>query len=294
MTQVITELDQKWHQQRQKLVEFKQKNGHCMVPQGYEQDKSLGQWVSRQRTLYTNNNMGQDRKELLNEIGFVWKADNLVARIAAGRAKGDDMRWRQKYEKLVEFQRKNGHCIVPKVFVQDKALGNWVSAQRKKYASNTLREDRKDLLEALEFVWNVEQHCEWNFQYNKLVEFQRKNGQCIIVPEDIDNQALAIWVVEQRTRCTNNKMQQERKELLDKIGGFHWRFPALAAHSSTKDNVRSIVIGSFQALVRSFIFLTLVLFMLGLFVGIGVGSVHQQCGFPKRRKRKNGTSARSG
>jgi hypothetical protein len=45
-----------------------------MVPFSYEQDKSLGRWVDTQRTYHNNNKLRLDRKELLDEIGFVWKA----------------------------------------------------------------------------------------------------------------------------------------------------------------------------------------------------------------------------
>jgi hypothetical protein len=41
-----------------------------MVPQSYEQDKSLGRWVSKQQTLHKNNKLGLDRKRILEEIGF--------------------------------------------------------------------------------------------------------------------------------------------------------------------------------------------------------------------------------
>jgi 4-hydroxybenzoate polyprenyltransferase len=34
-----------WHQQYEKLVEFKRKNGHCSVPIRYGHDKALGRWV---------------------------------------------------------------------------------------------------------------------------------------------------------------------------------------------------------------------------------------------------------
>jgi len=228
MTEVMTELDKRWHLQYQKLPEFKRKNGHCMVPRGYKEDKSLGSWVSLQRTFHTNKKIRQDRKKLLNELGFVWrvdtakwKADMIVAHIP-----GEDKKWHQQYDKLLEFKRKNDHCIVPTKYKENKFLGGWVSNQRRLNTKKKMRQDRKELLDELGFVWNV--------------------------------------------------------------------YDLAARSSTTDDNVRGLVIGSFHDLVRSFIFLTLVLFMLGLFVGIGVGSVHQQCGFPKRRKRRSGTSARSG
>jgi hypothetical protein len=51
-----------------------------MVRRRYEQDKSLGRWVHQQRTDHNKNKIRQDRKRLLDEIGFAWKADTLAAR----------------------------------------------------------------------------------------------------------------------------------------------------------------------------------------------------------------------
>jgi uncharacterized protein YbgA (DUF1722 family) len=82
--------DKLWSQQHVKLVEFKRKYGHCMVPSKYEQDPSLGKWVTNQRTNHINNNIRRDRKELLDKIGFAWK----VYILAASRASTPDVRSR--------------------------------------------------------------------------------------------------------------------------------------------------------------------------------------------------------
>jgi hypothetical protein len=44
--------DKKWNKQHETLLKFKGISGHCMVPQSYEQDKSLGIWASTQRTFH--------------------------------------------------------------------------------------------------------------------------------------------------------------------------------------------------------------------------------------------------
>ena len=78
----------KWNLQYEKLVEFKQINGHCIVPRSYEQDKAFGAWVSMQRRVHTNNTIRLERKELLDELGFVWR----VAPITAHTSTMDDVR----------------------------------------------------------------------------------------------------------------------------------------------------------------------------------------------------------
>jgi hypothetical protein len=141
-----TDNDKLWHQHYEKLVDFKRKNGHCVVPFKYQEDKFLGQWVSHQRTFHKYNKLRLDRKGILDEIGFVWKAytDN-----------ENDKLWHQQYEKLVEFKRKKGHCLVPRKYELDKSLGMWVSKQRSLHCHNTIRLDREGLLDEIEFVWKA-------------------------------------------------------------------------------------------------------------------------------------------
>jgi hypothetical protein len=148
----MTELDKKWNMQYEQLVEYKRKKGDCLVPRKYEQDKSLTEWVSQQRTRHKDETIRPDRKKLLDEIEFVWKPDH------AHRAhdfKPDDKLWHQQYEKLLEYKRINGHCKVPKPYAKDKALGAWVSNQRARHTNNKMLPDRKELLDAIEFVWKV-------------------------------------------------------------------------------------------------------------------------------------------
>jgi nitrate reductase assembly molybdenum cofactor insertion protein NarJ len=85
----MADLDKKWNMQYEKLVEFKRKKGHCIVPYMYKEDKSLGQWVLTQRRAHTKSKLRPDRKELLDKIGFAWHAGN-VNNIAI-----QDKKWHQ-------------------------------------------------------------------------------------------------------------------------------------------------------------------------------------------------------
>jgi hypothetical protein len=125
--------DKLWHQQHEKLVEFKRKKGHCLVPTKYEQDKSLGLWVNKQRSFHNNSKLRLDRMKLLDELDFVW----IVER---GR-NIDDKVWKQQDEKLVEFKRKKGHCLVPQKYDQDPPLADWVSTQRSLHGDNCVEDD---------------------------------------------------------------------------------------------------------------------------------------------------------
>jgi hypothetical protein len=184
----MTERDNAWNKQYEQLVEFKRKNGHWIVPRRCKEDASLGKWVSYQRHFHRQNRLRLDRKGLLDEIGFPWRAVN------------GDPKWQQQYEKLVEFQRKNGNCLVPQKYQEDVVLGNWVNTQRQFHSNNKLRLDRTGLLEEIGFAWEA--------------------------PRGGNTES------RQRQFHANNKIPIYRKELLDELGSA-WKADTVAARSST-------------------------------------------------------------
>jgi hypothetical protein len=138
----MTGFDSKlWNKQYEQLVEFEGKNGHCLVPQKYQEDASLGKWVNKQRRINVNNKLRVDRKGLLDEIGFAWNVKQT---------------WHQQYEKLVAFKQKNGNCLVPRNYKEDASLGTWVSTQRMTHTNNILLPGRKKLLDEIDFVWKAD------------------------------------------------------------------------------------------------------------------------------------------
>uniref|UniRef100_A0A7S3P091 Helicase-associated domain-containing protein n=1 Tax=Amphora coffeiformis TaxID=265554 RepID=A0A7S3P091_9STRA len=77
-----------------RLVAFKQRNGHCLVPKRYAEDPKLGTWVETQRVQYKrlqreydetrgvesvqpNKRLNQERLRKLHEIGFAWSAKHV-------------------------------------------------------------------------------------------------------------------------------------------------------------------------------------------------------------------------
>jgi uncharacterized protein YdcH (DUF465 family) len=63
--------DRKWFDMYGQLVEFQRQHKHTMVPVAWP---GLGTWVSRQRRVYKEGRMDDDRKALLQELDFVWVA----------------------------------------------------------------------------------------------------------------------------------------------------------------------------------------------------------------------------
>lgn len=67
-----------WEANFQKLVAFKDENGHCNVPRKYPTDQQLGTWVNTQRRTYTKKPVTDwtetelDRFGRLYDLGFDW------------------------------------------------------------------------------------------------------------------------------------------------------------------------------------------------------------------------------
>ena len=72
-----------------------------------------------------------------------------------------EKRWMQRYEELLQFQQKHGHCRVPHGFLENRKLSWWVMNQRAQYnllkvgKRSWLTQDRVTLLDAIGFDWNL-------------------------------------------------------------------------------------------------------------------------------------------
>jgi hypothetical protein len=66
----VWNVQNEWRVMYESLVAYKKKHGTTIVPQQYEADPQLGNWVQNQRRTCEE----EDRIDLLNEIGFVWIA----------------------------------------------------------------------------------------------------------------------------------------------------------------------------------------------------------------------------
>jgi Helicase associated domain. len=127
------------------LVQFKEVHGHCNVPQDYPENKSLGAWVTAQRTRRRKpNGLDPEQMNKLDSIGFVWNPHDELA-----------IAWQQKLEELAQFKAIHGHCNVPAKYSVNKPLGAWVDTQRtrRRGRGKSLDPDQIDKLDAIGFVW---------------------------------------------------------------------------------------------------------------------------------------------
>mmetsp|Transcript_2810 Transcript_2810/g.5946 ORF Transcript_2810/g.5946 Transcript_2810/m.5946 type:complete len:1245 (-) Transcript_2810:653-4387(-) len=90
--------------------------------------------------------------------------------------------WKQRYDELVQFKNQFGHTNVPEPYQPNLALGIWVKEQRQQYKlllrgkPSRITNVRVQLLEAIDFEWQVAETFEWKRRYRELQLFKSRFG----------------------------------------------------------------------------------------------------------------------
>ena len=181
-----------------KLVEFKNKYGHCDVKQ--KDDINLYNWCIMNRREFILNKLKQWKIDKLNSVGFIWDVHEYEFNI--------------QFNKLVEFKNKYDHFNVKK---KDGAkLYNWCCSIRSQFNKKKLNQWKIDKLNSIGFIWDVLEY-EFNLQFNKLVEFKNTYGHCNVKQKD--DIELYNWC--KGTRCQSSTIKQWKIDKLNSIG-FIW------------------------------------------------------------------------
>jgi hypothetical protein len=62
-----------WNDRYEEMVKYKRQKGDCNVPCQYKANKKLGMWVSQQRQMYKREKLSEERKSMLEKVGFKWE-----------------------------------------------------------------------------------------------------------------------------------------------------------------------------------------------------------------------------
>lgn len=168
-----------WEQRYQDLVAFRNANGHCMVPREYPQNPDLSHWARGQLNQRRLGSLSQERRERLDALGFVW--DQVSEK------------WEQRFQELVAFTKRYGHCNVPQHYFENPALGSWLSCRRRDKRNGRLSTEREGRLAALGVVWNTKD-ATWEERLQQLIDLKSRDGHC----EPPTTSSLGRWLSEQR------------------------------------------------------------------------------------------------
>lgn len=149
-----------------------------------------------------------------------------------------DKTWVLQYEALAEFKRTHGHCHVqrntPDKFHPNHKLALWVNRQRKAHDKKLLPQNRKEMLDALDFYWNPNDYT-WDEHYRVIVALKNEHGH-VNIPfstNDVNDsnriyQPHMEWAKQQRVqhimreKNMHNMMSDWRLQKLESIG-FQWK-----------------------------------------------------------------------
>jgi hypothetical protein len=240
---VWDDLERRWEVAQTALTVYKEEHGDLLVPNAFEVPSSapwaeetwgmnLGRTVSsiRSRGDYLSDDK-PERKEWLDEIGFVW--DDL------------ERRWEAAQTALTVYKEEHGNLNVPSRFVIPSSapwaeetwgmnLGSIVNDIRSK--GNYLSDDkpeRKEWLDEMGFVWD-DLERRWEVAQTALTVYKEEHGD-LNVPVAFVIPSSAPWAEEtwgmhlgsivhtirsQGTYLSDDK--PERKEWLNEMG-FRWR-----------------------------------------------------------------------
>ena len=129
-------------------------------------------------------------------------------------------RWNKMFLRLVTYKNNHKTTNVPRKYVKDPKLGQWVRNQRQCYKKETISESRVKRLNSIGFFWDPTD-TKWKEMYHRLVAYKNKHKSTNVPKGFTNDPQLAIWVSHQRTSFNKKELSMDRINLLESIG-FIW------------------------------------------------------------------------
>ena len=214
----------------QELMEFKQRFGHCNVCSRSREYSSLGIWCSNLRTAYriirkgeapTRYKLSDDNMQRLENAGFKWSFISTFD---------------ERFDELMEFKDKFGHCNMSSRSNDYRYLGIWCSHLRAAYKSIhkgetpniKLSNENVERLENAGFKWRLK-NSTFDERFDELMEFKDEFGHCNVSSISKDYLTLGQWCSSlrqsyrkiQKGETPNNKLSNENIKRLEDAG-FKW------------------------------------------------------------------------
>lgn len=130
--------DSKWEAFYQAAEKYAEEKRTLLVPVAYTTSSGLhlGTWIQRQRKLYREGKLSQERKAKLDSIGMAWETEDP---------------WKMRFEVVRRYYKEHGTLTIPQNLIIDGIwAGKWIAQQKKWYENGEkLTEEQRKLLEEL-------------------------------------------------------------------------------------------------------------------------------------------------
>lgn len=203
-------VDRVWENGFIEAKNYSEEYGNLSVPKNYRSntDFPLGIWIQRQRSLYKNNKISEDRFKRLTDVGMNWNPDN----------------WESRFNLVKQYYEEHGNInISQKEVIQGIWLGKWIVSQKKAMQEGKLTSEQIEMLKTLPMEEVGRKDNRWWSMYEEAKKYYLKFGH-LNVPMDYitsSGKKLSDWIIRQRRNYKLGKMPLEHKEKLDDIG-FVW------------------------------------------------------------------------
>jgi len=197
-----------WESMFQLLKEYKVQHDNTLVPQRYDKNPQLANWVGTQRKLHSKKELLRDRFLRLQSIGFVWCLKKQVP-------------WESMFQLLKEYKAQYDNTLVPKRYDKNPQLANWVRTQRNLHSKKELLRDRVLRLQSIGFVWCFNKQVLWESMFQLLKEYKAQYGNTLVPKRYDKNPQLGNWVNTQRNLHSKKELLRDRVLRLESIG-FVW------------------------------------------------------------------------
>jgi len=147
--------------------------------------------------------------------------------------------WDRRVQELLDFRTVYGHVNVPRYWVENPRLSNWVSNQRRLLRLGLLPEPRRARLAALGIAWESaearreQQQEAWDRMFGALRAFKRSTGHLEVPRGWPVEPALAAWLASQRFLWRNGQLPASRTERLHELDA-EWHRSRAAAERAPK------------------------------------------------------------
>lgn len=146
---------EQWQSLFEELVNYKEEYHTLIISKKDREHKSLYNWCFRQRKLEKEGCLSSERKEALIGIGFRFgKPRHTLAHDDRFTPK-QKKKWEKRYQELVDFQNKFGHCRVTLDDAIRPGLAYWVHQQRVTFSSGLMDSKREEKLKAIGFSFSL-------------------------------------------------------------------------------------------------------------------------------------------
>lgn len=177
-------------------------------------------WVNRQKNLKRNNQLSQERIDLLELLEIDWEFQV------------DRTKWENKFEALVQYKEEHGDLNVVLGYVTDDGfpLGKWCKAVRSQYRRGELSADKVSRFEEIGFEWkpiDAEVPQRWMNGYNLLKKYVEENGDTMVPADYIQDEfKLGQWMTHVKYQYKHRddpdfkkkKLNEAQIRLLKEIG----------------------------------------------------------------------------